>query len=153
MSSNNCLNYTNDVKKLKLLDEAVQNLIREATEARENAYCPYSKFKVGCAVLCEDGTIFAGCNIENASFIVGVCAEKCAYSKAISCGKLKFKAVAVVAYQKNSFATPCGACRQFISEFGDVDVYISKPGHDEVLVLDLKKLLPYKFETVNHTFT
>lgn len=77
---------------------------------------------------------------------------RCAYGKAISQGKQKFKAVAVIAQQEEFFTTPCGACRQFMSEFGNVDVYMTKPGHEDVLVLSLNKLLPYQFETTDDTF-
>ncbi|XP_028144253.1 cytidine deaminase [Diabrotica virgifera virgifera] len=142
-----------NIYKLKALDPKIQNLINIATEGRLNAYCPYSNFKVGASVMCDDGTIFSGCNVENSAFTVGLCAERCAYVKAISEGKMKFKAVCVVAQQENSFTTPCGACRQFMSEFGNVDVYITKPSGSDVLVLSLDKLLPYQFETVDHTFT
>ncbi|KAH1016031.1 cytidine deaminase [Dendroctonus ponderosae] len=141
-----------DIQKLKLLETDIQELIREATEARQNAYCPYSKFKVGAAVLSTDGTIFTGCNVENAAFTSGICAEKCAYGKAVSEGKIKFRAVAVIAQQESFFTTPCGSCRQFMSEFGNVDVYVSKPNHQDVLVLTLDKLLPYQFELTNQTF-
>ncbi|KAJ8953588.1 hypothetical protein NQ318_003011 [Aromia moschata] len=115
-------------------------------------YCPYSNFKVGASLLCEDGKLFGGCNVENKSFTVGTCAERCAYTKAISQGYLKFKAVAVVAQQEHCFTTPCGACRQFMSEFGNVDVYMTKPGCEDVLVSTLDELLPHQFRTINHTF-
>lgn len=75
-----------------------------------------------------------------------ICLFRCAYSKAISEGKMNFKAVAVVAYQANHFTTPCGSCRQFISEFGNVDIYVSKPGEDDVLCVNLQELLPYQFQ-------
>ncbi|KAF7265717.1 cytidine deaminase-like [Rhynchophorus ferrugineus] len=146
-------NIVKNVQKLKNLDQIIQNLIREATEAREYAYCPYSKFKVGAALLCTDGTVVTGCNIENCSFTVGICAERCAYGKAISQGKNKFKAVSVVAYQEKYFTLPCGACRQFMSEFGNLDIYVSKPGEDNIFVSDLETILPYQFcLTDNKTF-
>ncbi|CAG9831986.1 unnamed protein product [Diabrotica balteata] len=141
-----------NIYKVKSLDPKIQNLINVATEARLNAYAPYSNFKVGASVMCDDGTIFSGCNVENSSFTVGLCAERCAYVKAISEGKIKFKAVVVVAHQENSYTTPCGACRQFMSEFGNIEVYMTKPSSSDVLVLSLDQLLPYQFETVDHTF-
>ncbi|XP_072383088.1 cytidine deaminase-like [Diabrotica undecimpunctata] len=141
-----------NIYKVKTLDPKIQNLINIATEARLNAYAPYSNFKVGASVMCDDGTIFSGCNVENSSFTVGTCAERCAYVKAISEGKMKFKAVVVVAQQENSFTTPCGACRQFMSEFGNIEVYMTKPSSSDVLVLSLDQLLPYQFQTVDHTF-
>ncbi|KAG5899765.1 hypothetical protein JTB14_006102 [Gonioctena quinquepunctata] len=142
-----------NIQKLKTLDLNIQNMIREAVEARNFSYSPYSNFKVGSSLLCEDGTLYRGCNIENRSFTVGICAERCAYSKALSEGKSKFKAVAVIAEQKQFFTTPCGACRQFMSEFGNVEVYISKPDSEDVLVTSLDELLPFQFEIVNNTFT
>lgn len=134
------------------LDPKIQNLIREAVEARTYAYSPFSNFQVGACVLCEDGTLYRGCNIENRSFTVGICAERTAYAKAISEGKSKFKAVAVVAQQEEFFTTPCGACRQFMSEFGNVDVYVSKPNSAEVFVTTLDALLPYQFRITNGSF-
>ncbi|CAH1129154.1 unnamed protein product [Ceutorhynchus assimilis] len=141
-----------NLQELNTLDDTIQNLIRQATKAREFAYCPYSKFKVGSAVLCDDGTIYTGCNIENSAFSGGICAERSAYSNAISQGKRKFKAVAVIAHQEKKFTPPCGVCRQFMSEFGNVDVYISKPAAEDVLCLNLDQLLPLQFETTNQQF-
>lgn len=115
-------------------------------QVRELAYCPYSKFKVGACVLCADGTTFTGCNIENASLNVGICAERSAYAKAISEGKAEFIAVAVVAFQENFYTTPCGACRQFMNEFGNVEVYVAKPQLSEVMVTTLGSLLPNSFQ-------
>lgn len=128
-------------------------MIREAIEARTYAYCPFSKFQVGAALLCDDGTLYRGCNIENRSFTVGICAERAAYAKAISEGKTKFKAIAVVAQQEQFFTPPCGACRQFMSEFGNLDIYISKPDSEEVLVSSLEELLPHQFTLSNGTFS
>ncbi|XP_044758359.1 cytidine deaminase-like [Coccinella septempunctata] len=134
------------IQKLGNLGSDIQNLLREAVEARLTSYSPYSKFQVGAAVLAEDGTIYKGCNIENASFPVGQCAEKTAFGTAICSGRRKFKAVAVVASQEKGFTTPCGGCRQFMSEFGEVDLYISKPELNEVLVTTLGNILPLQFE-------
>lgn len=130
----------------------IQNLLREAVEARNYSFSPYSNFKVGACVMTEEGTLYRGCNVENKSFPVALCAERCAYGKAVSEGKMKFKAVAVVAYQERFFTTPCGMCRQFMSEFGNVDVYIMKPDHDDVLVTTLDELLPHQFKTIGTEF-
>lgn len=111
------------------------------------SYSPYSNFKVGACLLCEDGTTYRGCNVENSAFTVGVCAERCAYVKAISEGKLKYKAIAVAAYQEKAFTTPCGACRQFISEFGNIPIYLVKPDEDNVFVTSVEELLPHSFQT------
>lgn len=113
-------------------------------KAREFAYCPYSNFKVGAALLTEDGQIFRGCNVENVSYTVGTCAERTAMAKAVSEGKKKYTSIAVVAESAN-ITTPCGACRQFIYEFGNLKIYCSKPSLEKVLVSTAKDLLPYAF--------
>ena len=114
--------------------------------AREYSYSPYSKFKVGAGVLCIDGTISTGCNIENASYPVGICAERTAIVKAVSEGKRKFKVLAVVAdKENNTFTTPCGLCRQTIAEFGDISIYLAEPLMKSVFRTSLSKLLPCAF--------
>lgn len=125
----------------------MQDILRKAVEARLNAHCPYSNFQVGACLLTEDGVTYTGCNVENAAFTVGVCAEKTAYVKAVSEGKLKFTAIAVVAHQEKYITPPCGSCRQFISEFGDVDIYLAKPELGDVMVTSLNELLPFRFQT------
>ena len=95
-----------------------EKLISKALEARNNAYVPYSKYRVGAAVLSESGEFFTGCNIENASFGLTNCAERTALFKAISEGHTKFIALAV-AVDGAVAAAPCGACRQVIREFFD----------------------------------
>ncbi len=104
-----------------------QQLLAKAKSAMQNAYAPYSGFLVGAALLCADGTIYTGCNIENASFSVTNCAERTALFKAISDGKRQFCAIAVVGGHGgvcSDFATPCGVCRQAFSEFCDNDLRI-----------------------------
>ena len=92
-------------------------LIKMAIEARENAYVPYSGFKVGAALLAEDGSIYTGCNVENASFGGTVCAERVAYLKAVSEGKRSFIKIAIAGGKDNVTPTPpCGICRQVLSE-------------------------------------
>ena len=98
-------------------EKEIQRLINRAIVARETSYSPYSHFGVGAALLCEDGRIYEGCNIENASYGLTNCAERTAIFKAVSEGQTKFKALAVVADTEGPCA-PCGACRQVISEFG-----------------------------------
>lgn len=97
-----------------------QMLIKEALEVFSKSYAPYSGFHVGAALLTEDREIYTGCNIENASYSVTNCAERTAFFKAISDGKLKFKAIAIVGgYNKEDldFCAPCGVCRQVMREF------------------------------------
>ncbi|XP_065164829.1 cytidine deaminase-like [Atheta coriaria] len=134
------------------LDVIVQTLLRKATDARELAYAPYSNFKVGAAVELEDGSTVTGCNIENASFTVGTCAERCALFKAISEGKKRYRRIAVVAYQERGITSPCGACRQLMNEFGDFEVYLSKPDLREVVRTSVHGLLPLGFH-VNADYT
>ena len=121
----------------------IQNLVNRAIKARETAYCPYSHFAVGAALLCEDGTIYEGCNIENASYGLTNCAERTAIFKAVSEGHTKFKALAVVADTEGPCA-PCGACRQVISEFDIPQIILANlKGNYKVISLD--ELLPFRF--------
>ena len=99
-----------------------QELFVLAKEARENAYAPYSNFKVGAALLGESGTVYLGCNVENASFGLTMCAERVALFKAVSEGERVFKAIAIYAGSKS--APPCGACLQVMAEFGDLDILL-----------------------------
>jgi|688.fasta_scaffold374757_2 cytidine deaminase len=97
-----------------------QQLKSVALKARDRAYAPYSKFHVGAALLTESGEIFSGCNVENASFGITICAERVTISSAVAAGHRRFKAIAVCAHP---LASPCGSCRQFIVEFGeDIEV-------------------------------
>ncbi len=121
-------------------------LLKTAETARKNAYTPYSHFAVGAALLCEDGSVYLGCNIENSSYGCTVCAERVAVFKAVSEGKSKFSAIAIVGAGQNEAANepcyPCGVCRQVLSEFSkDMDVVLS-----EETVYKLSELLPKSFE-------
>lgn len=126
-------------------------MIQAAREARKYAYVPYSNFPVGAALRCDDGgVVYTGCNVENGAFSPTVCAERTAAVKAISEGMKKFTACAVVAFQEGSFTTPCGVCRQFLSEFiahGNVPVFVAKPECSRVLVTSFDHLLPFSFVT------
>jgi len=100
-------------------------LVKEAMEAREKAYVPYSHFQVGAAALAESGRIYRGCNIENASYGLTVCAERVAIFKAVSEGE-KIKALAVTSSGGHGITLPCGACRQVIQEFcPDADLFLA----------------------------
>ena len=98
-----------------------QNLIREAYLARGNAYAPYSKFRVGAALLGKSGRIYRGCNIENASFGAGICAERAAFARAVSEGEMEFVAIAITGGEDSAesfhYCPPCGICRQVMREF------------------------------------
>lgn len=128
-----------------------QKLINKALEVRKNAYAPYSNFLVGSAVLCEDGSIFTGCNIENASYGLTVCAERNAIFNAVAAGNKKIKSIAVVAARADGNAPPevgppCGACRQVIFEFGpDIEVIMAHVTSDRVEVSSISDLLPRAF--------
>lgn len=110
------------------VSEEYRKLADNAITARKNSYCPYSNYAVGAALLTEDGRVFTGCNIENASYPVGVCAERVAFGKAVSEGYRKFKAIAIAGATADKpgsdFCSPCGMCRQFIREFYDGDFTI-----------------------------
>jgi cytidine deaminase len=117
-----------------------KELIRRAVEAKKTSYSPYSKFRVGAALLTSDGEIFSGCNVENASYGLAICAERNAVFQAAFAGKRKIVAVAVTS-DEHSFLTPCGACRQVISEFADGDAEI-------ILVTADGKTKSMKFEKI-----
>ena len=126
--------------------ESEKELIAAATAVRENAYAPFSEFKVGSAIETEDGEIISGCNVESASYGLTVCAERVAIWKAISQGKRKIKRIAVVA-DTEDLTPPCGVCRQIIWEFGgDIPVIFSNlNGKSETV--QMKELLPRAFDT------
>ncbi|XP_039255061.1 cytidine deaminase-like [Styela clava] len=126
----------------------LNNLIRKSAEVRENAHCPYSKFRVGAALLSDDGTVYTGCNVENACYPVGVCAERTAICKAVSEGHKKFKAIAVITDREET-VTPCGLCRQSLREFQIKSIYCAKAtpvnGKYEYRLFTLEELLPHSF--------
>ena len=126
-----------------MTEQQIQKLIDCATVAREKSYSPYSRFGVGAALLCEDGTIYEGCNIENASYGLTNCAERTAIFKAVSEGYTKFKALAVVADTEGP-CSPCGACRQVISEF-EIPYIIMANLKWDYTVVELDELLPFRF--------
>jgi len=127
-----------------------EELLTRALSARENSYCPYSGFAVGAALLCEDGEIITGCNVENSAFSPTICAERVAIFSAISKGKHKFKKILIVGGKKGekieSECTPCGVCRQVLSEFCDKDFEILTYDGKEVITRTLGELLPYSFD-------
>lgn len=128
-------------------EKDIQKLIDRAIVARDKTYSPYSHFGVGAALLCEDGTNYEGCNIENASYGLTNCAERTAIFKAVSEGQTKFKALAVVADTEGPCA-PCGACRQVISEF-EIPRIIMANLRGDYTVVELEGLLPFRFGADN----
>ena len=130
-------------KETHITEQEIQNLIERAIVGREKTYSPYSHFGVGAALVCEDGSIYEGCNIENASYGLTNCAERTAIFKAVSEGHTKFKVLAVVADTEGPCA-PCGACRQVISEFEIPQIILSNlKGNYRLVSLD--ELLPFRF--------
>lgn len=121
-------------------------LILQAEEAKKKSYSPYSNFRVGAALLTNDGKIFKGTNIESASYSLTICAERVAVFDAILKGKRNFKAIAITS-DMNDFISPCGACRQVLYEHcgGDLDVIMTNKKLESKTV-KLKDLLPYSFE-------
>lgn len=122
-------------------------LAKIAAEASSRAYAPYSKFKVGAALLTENGEVHTGCNVENASYGMGICAERVATFKAISQGERAFKAIAV---STKASAAPCGACRQVLAEFNPaMEVYIADELGKIVHRTTLDTLIPNAFGPEN----
>ncbi|XP_016070071.1 PREDICTED: cytidine deaminase [Miniopterus natalensis] len=125
--------------------EYIQQLLLCSQEAKKFAYCPYSHFPVGAALLTRDGKIFSGCNVENACYALGICAERTAIQKAISEGYKDFRAIAIASDLQDDFISPCGACRQVMREFGtNWTVYMTKPDGTYV-VRTVQDLLPASF--------
>lgn len=121
-----------------------EQLVEVARKAREAAYVPYSRFPVGAALLTEDGTLYSGCNIENASFGLTTCGERTAIFKAVSDGHRRFATIAVIADTEGP-CSPCGACRQVMSEFGPDARVILTNLHGNTLITSVRELLPGAF--------
>ncbi len=135
-----------------LTKEEQEKLLDAAQAARENSYSPYSKFKVGAAVLTSDGSIFTGTNIENASYGLTVCAERNAIFAAVGAGKRNIRALALVTQKLPGldFNSPCGACRQVMSEFiapdAPVLIAVLDEGKRIVYTKQLQELMPFPFD-------
>ena len=127
------------------MENKYKKLFELAVKASENAYAPYSHFKVGASLLCKDGTVYTGCNVENGSYPLGNCAERTAFFKAISEGKREFEAIAIAGSSNDDTSEPCypcGACRQVMAEFCDDNFKVILSNK----ILTLKELLPYTFK-------
>ena len=130
-----------------------EKLVELAKEAMMKAYAPYSGYYVGAALLCADGTVYQGCNIENASFGPTNCAERTAFFKAIYDGQRDFKAIAVCGGKKGEITgafPPCGVCRQVMREFCNDDFLIHMVGADSTETVTLAELLPHSFSPKEH---
>jgi cytidine deaminase len=122
-----------------------RELLNMAWKASKNAYAPYSRFFVGAALECADGTVYTGCNVENAALGSSICAERTALTKAVSEGRKEFVRIAVYAEGEN-YCMPCGACRQMLVEFApDMEVLCAKVGGLYVSYR-LSELLPHTFK-------
>lgn len=131
-----------------------ENLCGKALEMRARAYTPYSHFKVGAALLCKDGSIYTGCNIENAAYTPSNCAERTAFFKAVSDGKREFTAIAIAGGNETAesldYCAPCGVCRQVMKEFcGDSFEVILAKTQKDYRVFNLEELLPMGFGPEN----
>jgi cytidine deaminase len=123
-------------------------LIDTAKKAAESAYCPYSNFHVGAALLTAEGVIYTGCNVENSSYGAAICAERTAAVKAVSEGRLRFSAVAVIGYHDEedmTFCMPCGICRQFLCEFAGDGFEIVVTDNKQIKIYSFLELLPEAF--------
>ena len=126
-----------------------EQLIKMAKEAMEYSYSPYSGYRVGAALLCADGSIYTGCNIENAGYSSTVCAERTAFFKAVSEGKKEFTAIAICGGKDGIIAEafpPCGVCRQVMREFCKDDFEIHLITKDGIETYTLEQLLPVSFK-------
>ncbi len=126
------------------------DLVKMAIDAKEKAFVPYSHYKVGAALLTDDGKVFKGCNVECSSYGMTVCAERVALVKAVSEGYTNFSKIAVVGGKEDEliYTTPCGACRQFLNDFGqDIDVILGYKENNVLLTKEYKlsDLLPESF--------
>lgn len=125
-------------------------LLQRARIAAERAYAPYSKFKVGAALLTSDGSVILGCNVENASYSMTICAERNAIASMIVTGHLDPVAIAVVGGRSGTPCPPCGACRQVLAEFNpDMLVVLESP--NKVIVMNANELLPLSFSLTERT--
>ena len=129
----------------ELSKASIDRLVEAAAAVRRRAHAPYSKFSVGAAVLDADGEVYPGCNVENASYGLSVCAERHAVAAAVAAGDSKLIAVAVVTATSPP-ASPCGACRQVLAEFADMTVILSNPDGERT-VTTVAELLPGAFSS------
>jgi cytidine deaminase len=126
-------------------EAADAELIEAARAARERAYAPYSRFPVGAALRARDGTIFTGCNVENASYALSICAERTALAGAVAAGARAFEAIAIVG-PRGAPLPPCGSCRQALVEFGAEMRVIMEGAGGEPQAHLLSELLPLRFD-------
>lgn len=139
-----------------MIENKYFDLINKAFEIRKRAYTPYSNFNVGAALLCENGKIYEGCNIENGALGPTICAERVAFVEAVKNGERDFEAIAIVTGPKDAdvyeMASPCGTCRQFMSEFTNDDFKIIMTKMDKngkllnTKIITMNEILPDRFK-------
>ena len=140
---------------MNLEKEMIRSLIETASAQRSRSYAPYSRYRVGAALLAQDGTVYTGCNIENAAYTPSICAERTAFSKAVSEGETHFDAICVVGGDENEkipsgFSTPCGVCRQVMREFCEDDFQIHMVTKEGWETATLAEILPFSFSAKKH---
>jgi cytidine deaminase len=121
----------------------MSKLLERAHQAAETSYCPYSHFRVGAALLCKDGTVLTGTNVENRSYGLTNCAERSAVFSAVSAGKREFEAIAISTPDSAVAVAPCGACRQVLSEFVRADFPVAFAGREQRVDTTLGQLYPF----------
>ncbi len=122
------------------------NLVAKAADAMKNAYAPYSKFHVGCALLTDSGKVFTGCNMENASYGATICAERVAIGQMVASGERKIRELAIISSGERP-VVPCGMCLQVILEFGaDCEVNVSSRDQKTTKKFKLRELIPQSFD-------
>ena len=133
------------------MNHVEEGLVREARKALPRAYAPYSNYKVAAAIMAEDGRIFTGVNVENASYGLTICAERVALFSAAADGCRSFTHLAVVSDDNENLPLPCGACRQVLMEFSpEMKIIVAgKDDHGEMMSFTLAELLPFSFEIKN----
>ncbi|CBY06979.1 unnamed protein product [Oikopleura dioica] len=127
----------------------VLELLQKARAVRENAYAPYSKFRVGAALLTSDGKIFTGCNVENLAYGSATCAERTGICKAVSEGSRHFTACMITS-DLEDWIYPCGNCRQTLAEFGDLTLILTKNEGEETKIMKLSEIHGGSFATMNN---
>ena len=128
----------------------IKKMLEVANKAKENSYSPYSKFRVGAALLCKDGAIIGGTNVENCSYPAGTCAERSAICSAISQGHKDFVSILITSDIQDDFITPCGICRQALVEFGNIEVILTQ-GNGTMKKMHISDLLPLAFTPADLT--
>jgi cytidine deaminase len=122
---------------------SIEELFEKAQEAALFAYAPYSKFRVGAALVADDGSVWTGCNVENRSFGLTVCAERNAVFQAVAAGRRLFTTIAIATPDSEAPVGPCGACRQVLSEFMEPDAVVVFGGGSERITTTIERLYPF----------